>query len=157
VTKDKGKDAWNRVDYEIAKRSTHAGLAAAASDGDVESAMKMIKLARGAVGGSQDIPETIREYLYGCLLAIEQGQPTDHAFNLKQSKVGAKPSFWKYVRDRDIAMAVQHLREQGIKRELAIAEVANTYTAFPQAGPRVQSDSVAKVYARFFPSKKGKK
>ena len=152
-----GDEAWEHVEYQMQKRSTEMGLVNLAMSGDREALQRVAAIGAARIWDAANIPEPIKSYLCEALEAIQRGERPDHAFGYTtEGRSGNKINFWKDVRDRDMAMCVQGRRDEGMNRNEAIEHVANTYTAFPEAG-KVGRDAVAKAYARFFPSKQGKK
>lgn len=158
MAKDKytGDEAWQHVDYQMKKRSTEMGLVDLAMSGDREALQSVAAIGAARIWDAPNMPDHIKYFLCNALEEIQKGERPDHAFGYTtEGRAGNKTNFWKEIRDRDMAMCVQGHRDEGMSRSDAIELVASTYTAFPEAG-KVARDAVAKAYARFFPSKKGK-
>ncbi|MCG8007982.1 MAG: hypothetical protein N0C81_10095 [Candidatus Thiodiazotropha lotti] len=157
MNKEKGQDAWRKLDHERKKRSNMQGIAQAASEGDLNCAFEMIRYAGDYLWEANDIPDELRVYLIECFSNILNNESADKAFNLVRRRSGAPYNYWKEVRDSDIANGVSYYRDQGMTRDEAIEHVAATYTSFKDEAGCVGVDSVRKAYQRYYPSKKGKK
>lgn len=140
----------DQLSYWSAKRSTMEGIAQEAAQGDRECAEDMMHyLAYYTETHTPDWPDSIREYALACLTEVLTGETPDRAFNYTRKASGQPSNYWKAVRDADIARGVEYHRQQGMRREEAIKHVANTYTAFPQAGKPVNRDAVDRAYKRY--------
>lgn len=156
------RDSWCRLEYETKKRASVEGLASLAYQGDAESARDMIDIAEAEIDQCDDLSPAVRKYLLLALGRIRSGESADHAFGLKRGRAGRPASYWKMVRDADIARAVLYFHhEQGMKIEdEAIPHVAATYDGFVDlAGPvnedpEKREESVRKAYYRFSPGLK---
>jgi hypothetical protein len=152
----KGAEAWERLRYEREKRRTAQGICRAAASGDEDSARKALRyVAELIVAEPEKIPEPVRCWLEGCLVAILAGEEPAQALNLKRKphqREYPPIDYWRMVRDADMARGVAHLIGEGMTFEAAAHQVANTYSAFSDKAGKVGYESVRKAYLRFFPA-----
>jgi hypothetical protein len=149
----RGKDAWDRLEWESERRSNWEGIASAAAWGDEQAAMRMLKYARFCIHNSSDIPGPVQTYLLECFdEAIREGS-TEHAFNLKARDGRGKKSdqYMRQWRDSQLALAVQYHRDQGDSLKVACHKVADSEQPMENRLGRVGFSAVKSAYSKFFP------
>lgn len=152
-------DEFDHLRYIQQKRTTWAGIAQHAADGDHECIRNIARMAEVAIWDDPKIDIAIKHFLCNAFMRIAEGEDPNRAFGYTRAQPGRPYDYWKDVRDRDVACAVEYLLQQepDIKKDAAYFQVATTYIGPLAGGKMLTADAVKKAHYRFFSSKKGKK